>query len=133
MSKICKKPIQIPKGELGKKLDNFIIISFADGQVRVGTKDEAYGKEKMAIWGLTRALIQNMIKGTNEGFEKSLEFEGVGYKANVKGNDLELSLGYSHPVSVKAPAGVSFKVEKGVIKVIGIDKELVGHVSAEIK
>lgn len=157
MSKIGKKPIQIPKGvdikvdegfvtvkgpkgELKKKLDNFITISVADGYIRVGTKDDTQGKQKMAIWGLTRALIQNMIKGVNEGFEKSLEFEGVGYKANVKpaspaggGEGLELSLGYSHPIQIKAPVGITFKVEKSVIKVIGIDNELIGHVAAEVK
>ena len=150
MSKIGKKPVQIPKGvevkvdegfvlvkgpkgELKKKLDNFITISIVDGYIRVGTKDETQGKEKMAIWGLTRALIQNMIKGVNEGFEKSLEFEGVGYKANVKEGGLELNLGYSHPIHIKAPVGVIFKVEKNVIKISGIDNELIGHVAAEVK
>jgi large subunit ribosomal protein L6 len=146
MSKVGKKPIDIPggvdvkidgvsvsikgpKGELKKNFDRALKISVADGKILVDTKNV----DKKAVWGLTRALLGNMVKGVTSGFEKNLEFEGVGYKAAVKGEDLELSLGYSHPVHVKAPAGISFKVEKNVIRVSGIDKELVGHAAAEIK
>ena len=150
MSKIGKKPIQIvkgveikingnsisakgPKGELKMNIDEELILSMNGDSLDLKLKNEAGDKEKAAIWGLTRALISNMIKGVSVGYEKVLEFEGVGYKANVKGDQLELSLGYSHPIYVKAPAGIIFKVEKNVIKVEGIDKELVGHVAAEIK
>ena len=151
MSKIGKKPIEIPKGvdikidngsifikgpkgEFKVPVDSRIVVSINEGEARVSLKnDTTLGKEEMAIWGLTRALIVNMVKGVTDGFEKSLEFEGVGYKANVKGDGLELNLGFSHPIFVKAPEGIAFKVEKNIIKVIGINKELVGHVAAEIK
>lgn len=147
MSKIGKKLIPVPKGveikidgslisvkgpkgELKRDIGNLVSVVVSEGNLSVALKE---GSDRSDIWGLIHALITNMIKGVTDGFEKSLEFEGVGYKANVKGDDLELNLGYSHPIYVKAPAGISFKVEKGVIKVSGIDKELVGHVSAEIK
>ncbi len=150
MSKIGKKPIQIPKGvevkvsanlvsikgpkgELKKNFDDSILISSDNSQVVLSLKDQNVGSQKAPLWGLTRALMANMIKGVTDGFEKNLEFEGVGYKANVKGDELELILGYSHPVQVKAPAGITLKVEKNVIKISGIDKELVGHIAAEIK
>jgi|SRR3989344_989693 len=150
MSKIGKKPIQISKGveikldgnsvsakgsvgQITRNFDSVVTIAVEGDKVIVGLKNEAGDKTSLALWGLTRALIANMIKGVSEGFEKKLEFEGVGYKANVKGDELELNLGYSHPIQVKAPAGISFKVEKNVIKVIGVNNELVGHVAAEIK
>jgi len=150
MSKIGKKPIQIPKGvevkvdaglilvkgpkgELKKKIDNFVSVSVEGDKVSVSSKSTEYDKKSASMWGLTRALIANMIKGVSDGFEKSLEFEGIGYKANVKGDDLELNLGYSHPIHIKAPAGITFKVEKSVIRVSGIDNELVGYIAAEIK
>jgi large subunit ribosomal protein L6 len=148
MSKIGKKPLDIPKGveikvdgnlvavkgpkgELKKNLDNSISLNIADDKLTVGLKDSAH--DKSAVWGLTRALLGNMIKGVSDGFEKNLEFEGVGYKANVKGDELELSLGYSHPIHIKTPAGITFKVEKNVIKISGIDNELIGHIAAEVK
>ena len=150
MSKIGKKPIQVPKGvdikvignlvtakgpkgELKKDFDQTIDISVNGNEIVLKLKKETNDKKVLALWGLTRSLIDNMVRGVSEGFEKGLEFEGVGYKANVKGNDLELNLGYSHPITVKAPPGISFKVEKNTIKVIGIDKELVGHVAALIR
>jgi large subunit ribosomal protein L6 len=150
MSKIGKKPIQVPKGveikvdgnlvsikgpkgELKRNLDKSISISVADEKVVVGLVNNTGDKHYLAIWGLTRALMANMLKGVSEGFEKNLEFEGVGYKAAVKGEDLELNLGYSHPISIKTPAGITFKVEKNVIKISGIDNELIGHIAAEIK
>ncbi|OGM95948.1 MAG: 50S ribosomal protein L6 [Candidatus Yanofskybacteria bacterium RIFCSPHIGHO2_02_FULL_38_22b] len=150
MSKIGKKPIQVPKGvevkingnsvalkgskgELKKDFDQTIDISMNGDEIVLKLKKETKDKKILALWGLTRSLIANMIIGVAEGFEKGLEFEGVGYKANVKGNDLELNLGYSHPITIKASSGISFKVEKNTIKVMGIDKELVGHVAALIR
>lgn len=147
MSKIGKKPIQIPrgvdikiegglvsvkgpKGELKKTFNDSVSISLSEGNIIVGLKS---GQDASEIWGLTRALIANMLKGTTDGFEKSLEFDGVGYKANVKGNELELNLGYSHPILVKIPEGITVKIEKSIIKVSGIDNELIGHFAAEIK
>ena len=85
------------------------------------------------VWGLSRALFQNMITGVSEGFEKVLEFQGVGYKATLKGTDLELGLGFSHPIIVKGPEGITFKTEKTTIRVQGMDKELIGKVAAEIR
>ena len=157
MSKIGKKSIQIPsgveikidlsaggqaalisvkgpKGELKRMIDSSMSVSVDGDKLKVSPKKgDAEDKKLFALWGLTRVLINNMIEGVVNSFEKKLEFEGVGYKANVKGDQLELSLGYSHPVYVKTPAGISFKVEKNVIIISGIDKELVGHVAAEIK
>ncbi len=147
MSKIGKKPIQIPKGvdvkidgglilvkgpkgELKMTLNDAVSVSVKEDNVYVNLKDN---QDKFEVWGLTRALIANMIKGVTNSFEKNLEFEGVGYKANVKGTELELNLGYSHPISVKIPDGVSVKVEKNIIKIEGMDKELIGHFAAEIK
>jgi len=147
MSKIGKKPIDLPKGvelkidgnsvsvkgpkgELKRTFDNSVLISVADNSVTISLKE---GRDEAAIWGLTRALLANMIKGVSDGFEKNLEFEGVGYKANVKGETLELNLGYSHPIILEIPAGLTVKVEKSVIKVGGINNESVGKFAAEIK
>ena len=121
------------KGEVGRKIDDAVSVAAGGDQIIVSLKNATPDKKNKALWGLTRALIANMIKGVTDGFEKNLEFEGVGYKANVKGDELELILGYSHPICIKAPAGISFKVEKNVIKISGIDNELVGHVAAKIK
>ncbi len=146
MSKIGKKLIQVPKGvdikidggsvsvkgpkgELKRVFDNSVSVTVADGKVSIINQK----KDGTEMWGLVRALIANMVKGVSDGFEKKLEFEGVGYKANVKGTDLELNLGYSHPILIKIPAGIEVKVEKNVIKVNGIDNELIGHFCAEVK
>jgi len=147
LSKIGKKPVQVPKGvdikiedssisvkgpkgELKRALDRSVSVSVAEGAISVGLND---GQDKGEIWGLTRALIANMVKGVAEGFEKALEFEGVGYKANVKGEELELNLGYSHPILMKIPAGLIVKIEKNIIKISGIDNELIGQFASEIK
>ncbi len=147
MSKIGKKPIQIPKGvevkvdgnsvsvkgpkgELKKFFNDDIVINISGDNILVKPKNN---NGKNEIWGLSRALVANMIRGVTDGFEKSLEFDGVGYKANVKGENLELSLGYSHPVLIKIPAGIMVKIEKNVIKVSGVDNELIGQFAAEIK
>ena len=148
MSKIGKKPIILPsgvdvkvtgtsvavkgpKGELSRTISDVISVSVADGKVQVGLKDA--NKDHFPLWGLERALIRNMIVGVSEGFMETLELNGVGYKAVPKGNDLELSLGFSHTIPFKAPAGISFKVEKNVLTISGIDKELVGYVAAQIR
>jgi large subunit ribosomal protein L6 len=86
-----------------------------------------------AFWGLTRNLIANMIEGVSKGYEKKLELQGVGYKVALKGNDLDLSLGFSHPVLFKAPEGIKFTIEKNIITITGIEKQLVGQVSADIR
>ncbi len=148
MSKIGKKPIQIPsgvdvkidgslvsvkgpKGELKRELPAGLEVKIENSQITL--KPKLINRESKTLWGLASSMAKNMIKGTSEGFEKVLEFQGVGYKAAVKGNGLELGLGYSHPVSYTAPDGITFKVEKNSITVQGIDKELVGKVAAEIR
>ena len=90
--------------------------------------------EHRALHGLTRSLIANMVSGVTEGFEKRLEIQGVGYRAQLKGKNLEMALGYSHPVSIEAPEGIEFEVPQPTeIVVRGIDKQLVGQVAADIR
>jgi large subunit ribosomal protein L6 len=152
MSKIGKKSIQLPdkvdvqvnagfivvkgpKGEFKRQLPDVLELDKNESILSIKLKENE-GKiigSNFAMWGLFRSLIQNMITGVSEGFEKVLEFQGVGYRASVKGNDLELNLGYSHPIMITAPDGISFQVEKNIIKVIGIDKELIGQIAAEIR
>lgn len=150
MSRIGKKSIKIPdgveikiegrqvkiigsKGELQIELSPLIEVKVADGEVGVGLKDEHKTKKQSEMWGLSRALLANMIKGVSEGFEKSLEFSGVGFKAQVKGDSIELNLGFTNPVIIKAPEGITLQVEKNSITVQGINKEVVGHVAALIR
>ncbi len=90
-------------------------------------------KKNKALWGLSRALLANMLKGVNEGYEKKLEIQGLGYKAQLPEENLLLYVGYSHPVEIKAPPGIKFSVDKNIITVSGIDKELVGEISAVIR
>ena len=149
MSKIGKKPIEIPsgvnvkiehgtvsvkgsKGELTKTLTKGVNVA-VDGNLIKLTPTTKDNKENIARWGLQRALISNMITGVTEGFEEILEFQGVGYKANIKGKDLELNLGYSHSITILGVEGITFSVEKNSIKIAGLDNELVGKVAAEIR
>ncbi len=150
MSKIGKKPIALPsgvtldiqgtsltvkgaKGTLTKELPAGISVKVEGTEVIVAPASENPSRAQSAQWGLWRALVSNMMTGVSTGWETGLEFQGVGYKAIVKGNDLELALGYSHPITVTAPAGISFVTDKTSIKVQGIDKELVGQVAANIR
>lgn len=131
--KIDGQTVQIkgPKGELKKELRPEIGAEFSGKELKLFVKKET--KKSSAFWGLSRALLANMAKGVVEGYEKKLEFEGIGYKAQVQGADLVLSAGFTHPVIIKAPAEINFKVEKKVIIVSGIDKELVGQMAAKIR
>lgn len=152
MSRIGKKTIKIPsgveikvngrevnvkgpKGELRREFLPVLNFKIEDGQISVGIKEETLKTKKEAnqaskVWGLGRAMLANMIKGVTEGFEKALEFNGVGFKAQVKGDSIELSLGFSHTITVKAPQGVTFQVEKNTIKISGTDNEKIGQVAA---
>ncbi len=149
MSRIGKKLIEIPKnvqvtfedniirakgplGELSYKLHNEIKMIMEDNKIRFErTSDE---KHIRALHGLSRALTFNMIEGVSKGFERTLHIEGVGYKAELRGNKLLLALGYSHPVLVIPPAGITFEVvNPNNIKVKGIDKQLVGLVASKIR
>ena len=148
MSRIGKKPIQIPqgvevkiegqkitikgpKGELKREVRPEINVEIKDGQIFVLPQVES--KQTKAFWGLTRALVQNMVRGVTEGYEKKLEIEGLGFRAVLEGGNLVLSLGFSHPVKIDAPPGIKFLVEKNIITVSGADKELVGQTAANIR
>ena len=148
MSRIGKNPVQVPakvevkvngsmvsvkgpNGQLEYTFADNVNIEMKDGQVVVTPVDES--KTARSMWGTARTLINNMVVGVSEGFTKTLEFNGVGYKAAVSGDVLTLSLGYSHPIEYKLPAGVSAKVNKNVIDISGSDKELVGFVAAKVR
>lgn len=150
MSKIGKKPIALPsgvtidvvgstitvkgaKGTLAKQLPAGISVTVEGATVMVAPTKENPSRDLGAQWGLWRALVSNMIIGVSEGWTETLIFQGVGYKAVLKGKDLELSLGYSHTIDVKAPEGIEFVVDKTSIVVKGIDKEVVGHVASLIR
>jgi large subunit ribosomal protein L6 len=121
-----------PKGELKREFHERVSIALEDGTATVTRSDDA--RESRALHGLSRALLANMVTGVADGYRRELEIVGVGYRAALRGSDLELQLGFSHPVSVAAPEGVTFEVpEPTKIAVIGIDKELVGQVAANIR
>jgi large subunit ribosomal protein L6 len=148
MSRIGKLPIEIPKevkidlegnhikvtgpkGELLYKFRSAIKVEIIESKIIVSIKRDT--KTASGYFGLTRTLIANMIHGVTEGFEKKLEFHGVGYRAVIEGRDLVMHLGFSHPVRYTPREGIEIKVEKNVISVTGIDKQLVGQTSAEIR
>lgn len=149
MSRIGKMPVAIPsgvdvtvdgstvtvkggKGELTRTFKDIISIKVEDGNVIVECPDDS--REAKSLHGLTRTLIHNMIIGVSEGYSKKLELVGVGYRAALKGTDLELQLGYSHPVVVPAPENITFEVlSQTEIIVKGISKEQVGQVAANIR
>jgi large subunit ribosomal protein L6 len=118
---------------LYREFDPQIEIKLRDGQLVVSRSSDR--PQVRALHGLTRALLANMVAGVSKGFRKSLEIVGLGYRADVQGDDLVLQVGHSHPVRYASPAGITFQVEKGnrIIHVDGIDKELVGQVAAEIR
>jgi large subunit ribosomal protein L6 len=121
-----------PKGELTRLIPEGIEVAQNDGVVNVSRQSE--GREVKALHGLVRSLINNMVVGVTQGFEKNLEIHGVGYRATKQGNDIELAVGFSHPVRKPAPAGIEFDVPTPTrITVRGIDKELVGQTAAEIR
>ena len=149
MSRIGRQPITVPdgvdvqiaagqvtvkgpKGELAQDLVSDMKVELADGTVTVERPTDR-GAHR-ALHGLTRSLIFNMVQGVTEGYEKRLEIQGVGYRAQLRGNSLELALGFSHPVSVQAPEGIEFEVPQPTeIIVRGIDKQKVGQVAADIR
>jgi large subunit ribosomal protein L6 len=120
-----------PKGQLSRDLPPFVTVLVEDSQVLVTRPSDA--PRHRAMHGLTRTLLANMVAGVTEGFTKTLEIQGVGYRAQLQGNKLVLSVGYSHPVEITPPEGISFEVDGPRIMVKGIDKELVGQVAANIR
>ena len=124
--------VQGPKGKLSRSLGDGVSIELTDAAVTVNRNDDS--NKCRAAHGLTRTLINNMVIGVSKGFETNLEINGVGYRAEVKGNVLNLSLGFSHPVNFELPAGITVEVEKMTkVKVMGIDKEAVGQTAAKIR
>ena len=149
MSRIGRKPIALPeavtveiapgqvavkgpKGELNQVLSTDMKVAQAENEVTVERPTDR--GEHRALHGLTRSLIANMVEGVTNGFEKQLEIQGVGYRAQLKGKTLEMALGYSHPVTIEPPEGIEFIVPQPTeIVVKGIDKQLVGQVAADIR
>ncbi len=150
MSRIGKKPIPLPakvsvnidnqdltvtgpKGELRFTVHPEITVKQEDGTLLVERPSDA--RQHRALHGLTRALVANMVTGVSAGFEKVLSIEGVGYSGEMRGQDLVMKLGYSHEIVVHPPAGISFAVEERgrLVRVIGIDKQSVGQVAANIR
>jgi large subunit ribosomal protein L6 len=149
MSRIGKSPINIPdgvsvelkgskvtvkgpKGELSQEIRPEVAVVEKEGQLRLSVKSNI--KEGSAYWGLTRALLQNMVTGVTEGYEKKLELVGVGYRASPAAEGISLTLGYSHPVEFKRPEGIELEVvDNKNITVKGIDKQLVGQTAAKIR
>ena len=121
-----------PKGELSRELSPELRVVKEDATLRIERPSD--DKRARELHGLTRTLVANMVTGVTEGYRKSLEITGVGYRAQLVGRKLQLNLGYSHPVEIDPPSGISFEVENPVrLSVVGIDKELVGHVAARVR
>jgi large subunit ribosomal protein L6 len=150
MSRIGKKPIVLPKGvtvdikdntikvkgpkgELSRAVAEGMSVALENGEVIVRRASEE--RQMRALHGTTRALLNNMVTGVSTGFTKTLQVEGVGYRAEMKGKQLVMALGFSHPITVDAPAGISFGVDEKTrtITVNGADRELVGQVAADIR
>jgi len=149
MSRIGRKPVPVPeavtveiapgniavkgpKGELNQTYSQDMTVEQGEGVLTVARPTDR--GEHRALHGLTRSLIANMVEGVTAGFEKRLEIQGVGYRAALKGKNLELALGFSHPVVIEAPDGIEFEVPQPTeITVRGIDKQLVGQVAADIR
>jgi large subunit ribosomal protein L6 len=149
MSRIGRKPIPVPstvtiaiepelvrvngpRGELSERIHRDITVVREGEELRVSRPTDR--GEHRALHGLTRSLVANMVEGVTAGFQKNLEIQGVGYRAQLRGRDLELALGYSHPVSIKAPDGIEFEVPQPTRVVVkGISKQLVGEVAANIR
>lgn len=148
MSKIGQLPVNVPNGVTveingntinvsgpkGKLSFNFvkdIEVKTEENQLIIKAKKE--NKIVRSIWGTTRKIISNMVKGVTEGWSKQLELVGTGYRAEVRGTTLVLTVGYSHPIEIQAPEGVTFKVEKSIITVEGPDREVIGQVAANIR
>jgi len=122
-----------PKGELKRSFSSLIDIAIENGQVVITRKSD--NAAERALHGTTRAVIANMVRGVSSGFEVLLQVEGVGYRAELQGKDLALFVGYSHPVKMEPPTGISFEVDLKTrqIKVLGYDREVVGQTASEIR
>jgi large subunit ribosomal protein L6 len=149
MSRIGKKPVIIPSGVTAEKKDSLLTVTGPKGTLRLDVHPKVHvtvqnneiivditgkeNKKEKALWGLTRALVQNLVDGVAKGFEKKLEVNGVGFKVAVQGTKLVMALGFSHPVEMEIPKDLQAAVEKNVITVTGADKQKVGQFAAEIR
>ncbi len=148
MSRIGKKPIAVPPNVKVDISGNKIVIAGPKGSLdfifhqeiavevsggKILTKQIGSSKEAPAIWGTTAKIIENMIKGVTEGFQKQLELNGVGFRMAVAGKKINLALGFSHPVEAQIPEGIEAKIEGNVMTISGIDKQKVGQFAAEIR
>jgi len=148
MSRVGKKPVPIPekvdikledrvitvkgaKGVLSRTIHPDVSIDVGDGEVTVSIQKT--DKKTRSLWGTTRAHIANMVHGVSQGFERILEINGIGYRAELKGDSIEFNLGYSHPINFKLPDGVSALIEKPGVKLMGIDKEKLGFAASSIR
>jgi len=121
-----------PRGELTQRVPREMVVTLADGTITVARPTDS--ATHRSLHGLTRTLIANMVHGVTEGFEKRLEIQGVGYRAGMKGKDLELLVGFSHPAVVAPPDGIEFETpQPQVVLVRGIDKQAVGEIAAQIR
>lgn len=148
MSRIGKKPVEIVSGVEVKVESNTVLVKGAKGNLEfvfrpevsveveenlVKVERKAKSKLGSSLWGTTSRIIASMIKGVSEGFEKKLELNGVGYRMEVAGKKIKLALGFSHPVEVEIPEGISVSIEKNVLTVSGIDKQQVGQFATNIR
>ena len=148
MSRVGKKPVEIPekvkvdykdrvvtvkgeKGTLTSTVNPSIDLDIKDKIIMVTMEKET--RSNMALQGLTRSIIANMITGVTKGFERSLEINGIGYRAEVKGNSIVFNLGYSHPINFELPKGISASVDRSIVKISGIDNQLLGQTAATIR
>lgn len=149
MSRIGKRPIDVPdgvtasidgqkvvakgpKGELSFVVNDEVLLKMEDGKVKVDPRDDS--QEARARWGMSRSMIENILTGVKDGFERRLEINGVGYRAAMQGKNVQLSLGFSHDVVYQAPEGISLTVPRPTeIVVAGIDRQKVGQAAAEIR
>ena len=149
MSRLGKKTIEIPagtdvtidgarvtvkgkNGELARDFSSKMTITLADNELTVTPADEN-NVEQRALWGTTASHLSNMVHGVNEQFEKKLIIEGVGFKSDVQGSNLVMSLGFSHDVTMAIPEGLNVTAEKNVLTITGIDKEVVGQFAADVR
>ncbi len=149
MSRIGKKPIPLPQGVTITTDKNIVVVTGPKGTLQIRLHDgitisvdqnvvsvvptDGNDRSLRALWGLHRALIANMVIGVSEGYVKKLEIKGVGFKAAMQGRDLLLNVGFSHQVPFASPEGITLAVEKNIISVSGIDKQLVGETAANIR
>ena len=149
MSRIGKKPVEVPsgvtasvegqtvtakgpKGQLVVALVDDVSVAMTDDGIKVDPRDQS--KRSRSMWGMSRTLVQNIVTGVSDGFEKRLEINGVGYRAQAQGKTLNLALGYSHEVNFEIPEGIEIQTPKPTeVVVTGIDKQKVGQVAAEIR